>query len=376
MGWLAQVVGAGLVLLAIADIYLTVLYPRGGRGVVSVPLNRGIWQIFQLSASFIPKRGVDAQRLRVRDRLLSYMGPTLLVTTVAMWISLLILGFALIFWPALGNQIRIETGATPTDFATAIYYSGYALTTLGTGEITPQTSTYRLLMVLEAVLGFSVLTMTLTYFSSVYSHLIERNTFALSIHHRTAKTADAAELLARIGASGYFDGSAREDISNMAQKLLNIIESHHSYPTLGYFRWQEAYYALARITFIIMDTATLIRSALSQEKYHSLVRSAAVRELEESGMHFLGELSDSFLPKRHRSDKARLEEMWRDRYYRALDRLEAEGIETVMDREAGAEQYVCLRGKWNFYIVELAKYMGYKWSAIAPADCDRAYLQQ
>ncbi len=93
-------------------------------------------------------------------------------------------------------------------------------------------------------------------------------------------------------------------------------------------------------------------------------------------MHFLGELSDSFLPKRHRSDKAGLEEVWRDRYYRALDRLEAEGIETVMDREAGAEQYVCLRGKWNFYIVELARYMGYKWSAIAPADCDRASLQQ
>lgn len=102
MGWLAQVVGAGLVLLAIADIYLTVLYPRGGRGVVSVPLSRKIWQIFRLSASFIPKRSLDAQRLRVRDRLLSYMGPTLLVTTVAMWISLLILGFALIFWPAFG----------------------------------------------------------------------------------------------------------------------------------------------------------------------------------------------------------------------------------------------------------------------------------
>ncbi len=304
MGWFVQVVGTGLVLLAIADIYLTVLYPRGGRGVVSVPLSRGIWQIFRLTASAIPKN---------RAQLLSYMGPTLLVATVAIWISLLILGFALIFWPALGNQIRMETGSTPTDFATAIYYSGYALTTLGTGEITPQTSTYRLLMVLEAVLGFSVLTMTLTYFSSVYSHLIERNTFALSIHHRTAKTADAAELLARIGATGYFDGSAREDISNMAQKLLKIIESHHSYPTLGYFRWQEAYYALARITFIIMDTATLIRSALSQEKYHSLVRSAAVRELEESGMHFLGELSDSFLPKRHRSDKAGLEEVWRDR---------------------------------------------------------------
>lgn len=130
----------------------------------------------------------------------------------------------------------METGSTPTDFVTAIYYSGYTLTTLGTGELTPQTSTYRLIMILEAVLGFSVLTMTLTYFESVYSHPIERNTFALSLHHRTARTADAAELLASIGSSEDFDSSVRQDISNMAQKLLNILESHHSYPTLGYFR--------------------------------------------------------------------------------------------------------------------------------------------
>lgn len=125
----------------------------------------------------------------------------------------------------------METASAPTDFVTAIYYSGYTVTTLGTGELTPQTSTYRLLMILEAVLGFSVLTMTLTYFESVYNHLIERNTFALSLHHRTARTVDAAELLARIGTSGDFDSSARQDISNMAQKLLNILESHHSYPT-------------------------------------------------------------------------------------------------------------------------------------------------
>lgn len=81
-------------------------------------------------------------------------------------------------------------------------------------------------------------------------------------------------------------------------------------------------------------------------------------------MHFLHELSESFLPQKRRSDKAEVE-VWRDRYYRAIERLEAEGIETVTDRETGAELYICLRQKWNYYIVELARYMGYDWSAIA-----------
>jgi hypothetical protein len=158
----------------------------------------------------------------------------------------LTIGFALIFWSALGTEIQADKGPTPTDFITALYLSGYSLTTLATGDITPQTSTYRFLMILEAALGFSVLTVTLTYLQSVYSQLIQRNTFALSLHHRTARTADAAELLARMGASGDFDSSARQDIANMAEKLLNILESHHSYPSLGYFRWQASYYAVAK----------------------------------------------------------------------------------------------------------------------------------
>lgn len=257
MGWLAQVVGTGLVLLAMIDIYLTVLYPRGGKGVLSVPLSRGLWRIFRLSGRIKSKN---------RDRLLSYIGPTLLVATVALWVSLLIVGFAFIVLPALGSEIQMETGATRTDFVTALYYSGYSLTTLGTGELTPKTSTYRLLMILEAVLGFSVLSMTLTFFGSVYTQLIQRNVFALSLHHRTAKTADAAELLARLGSGGKFDSSARQDISNMAQSLLNLLESHHSYPILGYFRWQETYYAVSRMTFLLMEVVTLIRSALNVRK--------------------------------------------------------------------------------------------------------------
>jgi hypothetical protein len=45
------------------------------------------------------------------------------VATVAVWISLLIVGFALIFLPALENEIKMQTGATPTNFVTALYYS-------------------------------------------------------------------------------------------------------------------------------------------------------------------------------------------------------------------------------------------------------------
>ncbi|AFZ32271.1 Ion transport 2 domain protein [Gloeocapsa sp. PCC 7428] len=358
MGWLSQVVGTGLVVLALADIYMTVLYPRGERGIISVPLARGLWQVFRFSAGFVRKR----------DRILSYMGPTLLVATIAMWVLLLVVGFALIYWSALGTEIQMEGKETPTDFATAIYYSGYSLVTLGTGDITPQTGTYRLLMILESILGFSVFTVTLTFLQSVYNQLMQRNIFALSLHHRTGRTADAAVMLARMGSSGSFDSSTHQDLTNIAQNLLNLLESNHSYPALGYFRLQESYYALARVIFLAMDTVTLIKSALDENSYHSLVASAAVEGLEESGMQFLAELSELFLPGHATRKRTQSEQMWRSRYDKAIAYLAAQGIATTPDLEAGADLYVALRRHWNPKLMALASYLEYEWSAIAPPD--------
>lgn len=51
MGWFTQVVGVGLVLLALIDIFLTVLYPRSHVGVLSAPFSRRVWRLFQLAAN-------------------------------------------------------------------------------------------------------------------------------------------------------------------------------------------------------------------------------------------------------------------------------------------------------------------------------------
>lgn len=358
MDWLVLAGGVGLILLALTDLFLTVLYPRSGRGVLSTLLNQGIWQLFR-QASYGP--WVD------RDRLLSYCGPTLLVVIVIVWTTLLIGGFAFIVWTALGSGIQASHGSTPTDFATALYYSGYTFTTLGTGDLVPKTGTYRLLMILEAALGFSTFTLTLTYFLSVYSALTRRNTFALSLHHRTASQANAAEFLARLGANGDFNG-ARQEVADMGRNLLELLESHHSYPVLHYFRFQESYYSLARIALITMDTATLIKSALNQEKYRALVDSTGVTELEDGGLDALLQLSDSFLPDGHSAHQKKSKKEWRDWYFRAVERLQAANIETTPDLETGADLYISLRQKWNPYVVGFAEYMAYRWSEIAPVE--------
>jgi hypothetical protein len=365
MDRLTQVIGAGLVLIALIDIYLTVLYPRS-KSWLSMRFSRLIWWMFQHLAA-VPLWHMLGFSTKFRQRLLSYCGPTLLVLVVLLWVCLLILGFACIVWPALGSEIQVDEKITPTNFITAIYYSGCVFSTLGAGNFTPQTDLFRLLALVESGLGFAIFTLTITYLLSVYTALTQRNTFALSLHYRTASTADAAEMLTRLGTNGSFEG-ARENIGDISRNLLVLLESHHSYPIVHYFRFQEPYYALARIVLVSMDTVALIRSALDQERYRALVNCTVVVELVEGGRHLLRELSRSFLPNKTFNTKGQPETVLRERFYRAVEQFKREGIATTPDLEAGAQKYIALRREWEPHAMEIAAYMGYAWHQIAPGE--------
>lgn len=153
---------------------------------------------------------------------------------------------------------------------------------------------------------------------------------------------------------------------------MNLLEVQHSYPVLLYFRFPQTYYALPRMALIAMDTVTLIRSALNTEKYRSLVRSTAVAELWGGGLQLLVELSNSLVSKNRTNLNDQLEQVWRERYHHAVERLKAEGIETAADLEAGANLYISLRRKWEPYLAVLIDYMAYKWSEVAPAEMERS----
>lgn len=72
------------------------------------------------------------------------------------------------------------------------------LTTLGVGDLAANSGGYRTLTVVQAAMGFSYFGMTITYFLSVYSSLLNRNAFAEELYHKSSKRNDAAELIAKI----------------------------------------------------------------------------------------------------------------------------------------------------------------------------------
>jgi len=355
MDWLIQSAGVGIVLTIFADVYLTVLYPRNSYDTLSLRLSKWIWGIFRQVSHLPPFKS---------KRVLSHCGASLIIIVVVFWVCSLTLGFALLILPALGQGIQASQGETPTDFATAFYYSGFALTTLGVGDLVPKTALWRVLTILEAAMGFSVITATITYLLSVYSALNRRNTFALSLYHRSSNTANTADLLVRFKGFGRFE-MATQEISSITRDLLFLLESHHAYPVLHYFRFQQPQYSLARIAFISLDLVTLIKTALHPQVYKPLLTSSAVTELESGSLDLLYQVADSFLNEQF-LDQPRNQQDWREWYFKAVKKLQQQDIETVDDLEAGADHYVALRNRWDNVVVALAHYMDYSWSEIAP----------
>lgn len=349
----AQVLGIGIILVTLIDVYLTVLYPRTYKSAMSLKLCKSTWEIFRC-LSHLPIRG--------SDKILSYCGPTLLILIVSVWVCSLLLGFALLIWPALGSGIQASQGKTPTDFSTALYYSGFSLTTLGVGDLVPKTNLWKLITIFESAVGFSVFTASLTYLLSVYNALTKRNTFALSLFHRSGREADAGLFLAQLKGYNRFE-TAFQDISNISRDLLFLLESHHAYPILHYFRFQEVQYSLARIAWISLDLATLVKTSLHPQEYGPFIDSSAVNELESSGLDLLFQLSNSFL-KQDKPDQPAFEKEWRSHYLRASSLLQTYGIKIVPDLEMGADEYVARRRQWNGAVLAFSTYMDYHWSDI------------
>jgi hypothetical protein len=351
-----QVFGAFLMLAVLLDVFLTVLYARVGTGILSHKLARLTWQLFRL----LPAG-------RYRPTVLSFCGPAILVLLVLTWSVLLAVGAGLIIHPELSTGVRASSGETPTDFVTAVYVGGSSLSIVGASDFAPHTAAMKVMFLFNSVVGTSVISLTLTYLMQIYAALRERNALGLKMHAMSAETGDAAELLAGLFPDGELSGGYN-NLSELAGEMAEAKEGHHFYPVLFYFRFREPYYSVSRTTLLALDTVSLIKSALADDKAGWVKKSAAVQQLWSGSLMLVSTLDETFLdqPPEARGH-ANMAEPWRARYFAALQRLRQAGLPLVADEATGAELYVTLRGRWDPLIAALAPAMAYSMDEIDPA---------
>jgi hypothetical protein len=116
-----------------------------------------------------------------RPAVLPLAGPLILLTILACWLLLLVLGWALVLWPHFPERFAFAPGAEGSALVDAFYLSLVTLSTIGYGDVTPASDVFRILVPLEALLGFGLLTAAVSWLLSVYPALSRRRSLAYEI---------------------------------------------------------------------------------------------------------------------------------------------------------------------------------------------------
>jgi hypothetical protein len=302
-----------LILMMLAEFFISFLLPRrvkrdpriARRVLVS------IWLPWRALARRLPPQAADT--------LLGMFGPGALLVLVGVWSFGLILGFAGLNW-GVGSAL-VAHGATR--FADNIYFSASAFFNVST-TLAPYDNAAKALRIAEAATGYMVLFVVIGYLPSLFQAFSRREVPVSMMDARAGSPPSASRLLQR---SGHLGGWADLDeyLADWEIWAAELMETHLSYPILGYFRSQHVNQNwLATLTTVLDTSAFAIAFAPASTPAAELTFAIC--------RHALADLASSFRAKplahvENRLDANALERMCAIAAEASLELAEGEQVE-------------------------------------------------
>ena len=259
-----SVVGVVLIGMALRDIF-DVLFHLEGRASVSRFVTRTVWRGL--------RRASD-----VRPQLFPLAGPVGLVATIGVWAILLLVGWALVIWPHLASFETAAGTSTDGGFWEALHISGAMLSTMGFGDVTPVDQWLRVVSPLEALLGFGLLTASVTWLFAVHPAVQRRRALAYELW------------LVRQASGGEYDAPVFDEqmFSELTSRIIAVQRDIVAIPASYYFRDPDERLLLsAELPFLRelarhvaqgeRDTATVQRARMLSEAIDDLLLTIARR---------------------------------------------------------------------------------------------------
>jgi len=258
---LALILGAFCCLGVFLDAFQTIILPRRPKGRF-----RPTRLFFLVTWSPWVALGDRLKNKRVRDQFFSYFGPLSLLLLLAVWASLLCLGFALVYF-ALGTPFHdgLQTaGSLLAELGTDIYVSGTTLFTLGLGDVVPLSRVSRFLLVMESGVGLGFVALVIGYLPVLYQAFSRREVSVALLDGRAGSPPTAAELLRRHGYAGG-DAGLIQLLDEWERWSAEILESHVSYPILCYYRSQHDNQNWLAALVAMLDSCALLITLVEGE---------------------------------------------------------------------------------------------------------------
>ncbi|MFC4542677.1 ion channel [Halosolutus amylolyticus] len=266
----------GVVLLGgvTVDLLWTTLWISEGAGPLTSLLMAWTWRAL---------RTVGPEN----NRLLSLSGPLILALGLSTWIVLLWSGWTLVF--ASAEHVLVDTlRRGPITWTDRVYFTGYAIFTLGNGDFAPREGSWQVLTVLASASGLLFITLSITYMLSLLDAVTQKRSFASTV--RTL--GPSSEEILRT--SWDEDGFRGLDLplNAITTQLNTLTTNHKAYPILHYFYSQQPNEAAVLGIVILDELLTLLRCGVPEA-----VRPDAilVRSARTSVQNYLRTLQHTFV---------------------------------------------------------------------------------
>jgi hypothetical protein len=297
-------VGLLFCLGAVLDAFQTIILPRRPTGRLRITRLFYLltWTPWAAMARHTPNR-------KLREQIYSIFGPGSLLLLLVVWASLLVSGFALIFF-GLGTPFSDMEGVPGSGvlarLRTDMYVSGTTLFTLGLGDVQPRSLPARAIIVLESGTGLGFVALVIGYVPVLYGAFSRREVPVALLDGRAGSPPTSAELLRRHA----FPGGQEALVVLLIEWerwAAEMLESHVSYPILCYYRsqhdnqsWLSALTAMLDSCALLISVVPGVASRQAQLTFamarHSLVDLGHVFHLEKKEAEWLARGRSERLP--------------------------------------------------------------------------------
>jgi hypothetical protein len=225
----AATTAAGIALIALAarDVFDALFHPEG-RSTFARGMMRGVWRLLR-------RRGRGSRSFVLA-------GPLGLVLVFATWAGLLVAGWALVFLPHVPEGFHRATGgAADSDLVEALNVSLVTLTTLGFGDVTPDDAWLRVVVPIEALVGFGLLSASISWLLLIHPALARRRSLAYEVSLlRKAEEETGAP------PAGLEAASSDRIYAELTSRLVAVERDLVNFPVSYYFAEADERFSLAR----------------------------------------------------------------------------------------------------------------------------------
>jgi hypothetical protein len=335
-------IGGALVLATVGSAVRTVVLPRGIPATLASAVFIGVRRLFNL-------RLRHADSYEQRDRTMAIYAPLSLLLLAVAWILIIGAGYGAMFW-ALGAHPLRE----------AFTLSGSSLFTLGFDR--PPDLPKVALSFTEATLGLSMLALLITYLPSLYGAFSRREAMVTLLEVRASSPPSGVELILR-----YHRIHGLHELEPLWTRweewFVELEETHTSLPSLVFFRSPQPQHSWVTAAGAILDGAALAQSCFPE-------RSPQAQLTLRAGYVALRRVAD-FFGIRYNPEPAPDDPITiaRDEFDEAYDRLAADAVPLVEDRDQAWRDFNGWRVNYDTVLVTLAQLV---MAPYAPWSSDRS----